>query len=322
MAHMVQQMAYVGATPWHGLGKPMAAGQPVNDKWRIESGFNWDAELRQVYYSKKINGRNVPTAIKGRFTLVRDDTQESLGVVSDRYKIVQPKEVLEFYRDLVADNGFEMETAGCLDGGRKIWALAKTGKNTRIMGQDQVGGYVLLATSYDGKMATIAKLTTVRVVCWNTLSASLNEDGQTQVSVGHNAVFNERNVKMQLGLIDGAWDNFVDNANILAQTKFTPAASLEFINRVIGDNAAKMDKKTGKVVASKQTEKLIHLAHNGKGQDYRAANGTYWGLVNAVTEYYDHHAKGKQDNRMNSAWFGRGDNIKQKAFSVALEMAA
>lgn len=111
--------------------------------------------------------------------LYRSDTKAPLSVVSNRYQVVQPREVLEFYRDLTEVSGYELETAGILKGGRKFWALAWTGQTTVLKGNDQVNGYLLLATSCDGTLATTATPTTVRVVCNNTLTISLN--GATQL---------------------------------------------------------------------------------------------------------------------------------------------
>lgn len=83
-----------------------------------------------------------------------------LSVVSNRYKVVQPHEVLHFYKDLVSAGGFELETAGVLKGGRKLWALAKTGHEARIKGNDRIKAYLLsLATSCDGTLCTTAQFT-------------------------------------------------------------------------------------------------------------------------------------------------------------------
>ena len=101
----------------------------------------------------------------------RSDTNAPLSVVSGRYQVVQPKEVLEFYRDLSEISGFELETAGVLKAGKKFWALARTGKETALKGNDVVKGYLLLATSCDGTLATTATPSTVRWVPSRCLTA-------------------------------------------------------------------------------------------------------------------------------------------------------
>jgi phage/plasmid-like protein (TIGR03299 family) len=102
--------------------------------------------------------------------------------------VVQPKEVLEFYRDLTEVSGYELETAGVLKAGRKFWALARTGKESALKGNDVVKGYLLLATSCDGTLATTATPTTIRVVCNNTLSIALN-GASSAIKVPHSTSF-------------------------------------------------------------------------------------------------------------------------------------
>ena len=114
--------------------------------------------------------------------LYRSDTKAPLSVVSQRYHTVQPRDVLEFYRDLTEVSGYELETAGVLKGGRKFWALARTGQGAALKDNDQVNGYLLLATSCDGTLATTATPTTIRVVCNNTLTIALDSVYSSVVS--------------------------------------------------------------------------------------------------------------------------------------------
>ena len=174
MAHLVEQMAYVGATPWHGLGNRLTQKQPL-EVWQREAGMNWQIQESPVHFKADTVG-NLGTiqSFPEQKVLYRSDTKSPLSVVSNRYQVVQPREVLEFYRDLTEVSGYELETAGILKGGRKFWALARTGQTTALKGNDQVNGYLLLATSCDGTLATSATPTTVRVVCNNTLTISLN----------------------------------------------------------------------------------------------------------------------------------------------------
>src|SRR5262249_42268235 len=116
-------IAYVGETPWHKLGEKLQEGQSIGE-WVRAARLDWDLERLPVQYSFDGTLRTM----NDRLVLVRSDTGTALSVVSGDYQIVQPKEVLEFYRDLVNYYGYALETAGALDGGRKIWALARTGK--------------------------------------------------------------------------------------------------------------------------------------------------------------------------------------------------
>jgi phage/plasmid-like protein (TIGR03299 family) len=227
MAHLIEQMAYVGATPWHGLGNRLTEKQPL-EVWQREAGMNWQIQDSPVHFKAEAAGHlgSIHTFPEQK-VLYRSDTKAPLSVVSHRYQVVQPREVLEFYRDLTEFSGYELETAGVLKGGRKFWALAKTGQTTALKGNDQVDGYLLLATSCDGTLATTATPTTVRVVCNNTLSISLN--GATHaIKVPHSTRFDPRIVKKQLGIAVSQWDEFMYRMRTLAERKVQTKEALSF----------------------------------------------------------------------------------------------
>jgi len=196
MAHEVQTMAYVDATPWHGLGNPLTPHQPI-EVWQKEAGMDWRINETEVLYSiAGGNGLHLKNNPEHK-VLFRSDTALPLSVVSKRYKVVQPADVLEFYRDLVSVGGFELETAGVLKGGKKLWALAKTGQETLLRGNDQVKAYLLLATSCDGTLCTTAQFTSIRVVCNNTLQMAVGASSGA-VKVPHSTAFDPVQVKQAL----------------------------------------------------------------------------------------------------------------------------
>ncbi|HCF4947163.1 TPA: DUF932 domain-containing protein, partial [Pseudomonas aeruginosa] len=174
MAHLIEHMAYVGEAPWHGLGSRLSPKQPL-EVWQREAGMDWQIQESPVHFKADAVGHlGSIHSFPEQKVLYRSDTKAPLSVVSQRYQVVQPREVLEFYRDLTQVSGYELETAGVLKGGRKFWALARTGQNTSLKGNDLVNGYLLLATSCDGTLATTATPTTVRVVCNNTLTIAVD----------------------------------------------------------------------------------------------------------------------------------------------------
>lgn len=326
MAHMIDMtggranMAYVGETPWHGLGSELTRGADL-DVWRVEAGLDWSVGRAQVAF--KPEGKGV--FVKGDSqVLYRDDTFAQLGIVSDRYQIVQPGEVLEFFRDIVGTGGLELETAGSLDGGKKVWALAKTGDGFSIMGQDRVEGYVLLSTSFDGSMATRAQFTSVRVVCNNTLQLAA-KDTKGAVIVPHSSTFDATGVKIDLGLIHGAFSTFEDQAQELAQRRLTNEEAMKLLAQVMVPSSVdkEFDQSTVSTKRFNQVLTVFDLyQHAGRGSNLRSAAGTAWGLVNAVTEYVDHHAARNTNNRFRSGQFGPGATMKQDAFNRALALVA
>ena len=131
MAHQIDEsnnranMAYVGKVPWHGLGQQIDANSTI-EEWKIAAGLDWHIQKRPIFYGvENADGSREPHVIPDRFAHVRSDTQAHLGIGSSRFQLMQPGDTLEFYRDLVDGSRFTIETAGALNGGAKLWALAR-----------------------------------------------------------------------------------------------------------------------------------------------------------------------------------------------------
>ncbi len=309
-------MAYVAETPWHGLGSKLPAGQSI-EAWQTASGMNWSIKETPVIYSVGPPPHlNFRSSLDSK-VLYRSDTLAPLSVVSNRYKPVQPKDVLDFFRSLVAAGGFELETAGCLKGGKKLWALAKTNQQTVLKGNDKVKAYLLLATSCDGTLCTQAFFTSVRVVCNNTLQLALGSSSGV-VKVPHSTRFDPKAVKESLGLGLSAWDQFSRSMKALANRPVSEAEARAYLETVLGDEF----EDDGKAHRPLQTVYEL-FSGKGLGADMQSAQNTAWGLLNSLTEFTDHRTKARsQDNRLNAAWFGAGAALKAKAFEEAMKLTA
>lgn len=319
MAHLVENMAYVGQTPWHGLGRQLDSGLPI-DEWVIQAGMDWriqEAPVRFIAGEREYLGEIKPFA--EHKVLYRSDTHAPLSVVGNRYKVVQPREILEFYRDLTEKSGFELETAGVLKGGRKLWALARTGQSTTLKGKDTTNAYVLLATACDGTMATTAQFTSVRVVCNNTLAVATSHGGGA-VKVPHRSVFDADAVKQSLGITVSAWDDFMYRLKTLSNRSVKGAEARTYLQRVMADpEKAAIGKGTERNMARVQAL----YEGQGLGATLASSQGTVYGLLNAVTQFVDHERRARsQDNRLDSAWFGQGAALKNKALEEALLLVA
>ncbi|MBS1208794.1 MAG: Mycobacteriophage Barnyard protein gp56 [Proteobacteria bacterium] len=319
MAHLVQKMAYVGETPWHGLGNQLVPKQPL-EVWAQQAGMAFQILETPVRYMAESAGMLGSIMTFGdQKVLYRSDTKAALSVVSNRFQVVQPREILEFYRDLTELSGFELETAGVLKEGRKVWALARTGLSASLKGNDTVNGYLLLATACDGTLATTAQFTSIRVVCNNTLAIALANGGQA-VKVPHSTSFDAQAVKQQLGVSISSWDSFMYRMRTLSERKVKSHEAMNFFLRVFTDPNA-----TATGLSNERAIKAVQTLYDGHGQgaELTSAKGTAWGLLNSVTEFVDHQRRARsQDYRLDSAWFGQGAVIKKKALDEALKMAA
>jgi len=312
-------MAYVGETPWHGLGNPLSPKQPL-EVWAEQSGMNFQIlETPVRYMAESVGALGSIMTFADQKVLYRSDTKAALSVVSNRYQVVQPREILEFYRDLTEISGFELETAGVLKEGRKVWALAKTGQTASLKGNDTVNGYLLLATACDGTLATTAQFTSIRVVCNNTLAIALSNGAQA-VKVSHSTSFDAQLVKQQLGVSVSSWDVFMYRMRTLSERKVKSREAMDFFLRVFND-----PEKTPANLTNERAIKAVQTLYDGRGQgsELSSAKGTAWGLLNSVTEFVDHQRRARsQDYRLDSAWFGQGAVLKKKALEEAFKLVA
>lgn len=310
------EMAYADETPWHGLGQKLDQTATMED-WRVAAGMDWEIVSTPLTFTGHDQAQHT---FPGKRVLQRSDDSSPLSVVSDRYKVVQPAEVLDYFTDLVQGQNMTMHTAGTLFGGKKFWGLAKLEEERFVkQNKDGIGGYVLLCTSCDGSLATTAKFTSIAVVCNNTLSYSLM-DKAGEVRTTHGAKFDPASVKSQLGLAREEYDSMMKMAEQLSATKITMDQADEFVKFLFANTRLNTGKAA--VEESKAYQTIIGLYEGaGMGADLSTREGTAWGLLNSVTEYIDHHVGCRtNDKRMNDAWFGWGNSVKNAAAQNLLEL--
>ncbi|MHA3114189.1 DUF932 domain-containing protein [Acinetobacter sp. ANC 4193] len=350
MAHLIENMAYVGETPWHGLGNSLTPNQPI-EVWAQQAGMDWRIESSNVsYMAQNERGHNIILPYEEQRVLYRSDTHAPLSVVSQRYQEVQPLEILEFYRDLTEQAGFELETAGVLKGGKKFWALAKTGQTSMLKGKDVSNGYILLATACDGTLATTAQFTSIRVVCNNTLAIALKGQSSSAgvVKVPHSTKFDAEKVKQQLGISVRAWEQHMYEMKQLSQRKVTQTEAAAYFDAVFNNtslsiadqddsiiqfyrNVATQTQNAAPSKAENKTEpngramsKVMTMFNGqGRGAELSSAKDTAYGLLCSITEFADHERRAmSQDHRLDSAWFGAGAALKQRGLEQALRLVA
>ncbi|MCO8089153.1 DUF932 domain-containing protein [Acinetobacter indicus] len=343
MAHQIEQMAYVGQTPWHGLGNQLSQNQPI-EVWAKQAGMDWRIESSNVsYMAQNSRGQSIIMPYDEQRVLYRSDTHAPLSVVSQRYQEVQPMEILEFYRDLTEQSGFELETAGVLKGGKKFWALARTGQTSALKGKDVSNGYILLATACDGTLATTAQFTSIRVVCNNTLAIALKGQSSSAgvVKVPHSTKFDAEKVKQQLGISVRAWDEHMYEMKQLTQRKVSQKEAKAYFDAVFNNSTMSISDPEENIiqfyrnVAQPAQEKKLEpngramnkaldmFNGQGRGADLSSAKDTAYGLLCSITEFVDHERRAMStDHRLDSAWFGVGASVKQRGLERALQMIA
>ena len=163
MAANVESMFYTREKPWHGLGIMVAEAPNSKDALRL-AGLNWKVLQEPVYTENK-------ELIQGYKANVRNSDRKVLGVVTDRYKVIQNEEAFAF-TDALLGEGVRYETAGSLQDGRRVWMLARLPREF-IIGGERISPYMVFSNTHDGSGAVKTALTPIRVVCNNTLNLAL-----------------------------------------------------------------------------------------------------------------------------------------------------
>lgn len=320
MTANVETMAYRFAdrtdVPWHGLGERVQRNEEVTTyEFQRRAGLLWEVVKEPLYIRKtKENEHYIADHVKTEaMALIRKDTAAVLNIVTSLYKEVQNTQIFEFFRKYCESGGLEMETAGSLDGGKTIWVLARMKYGFTLAGGDRVQSYVLLSNSHAGRKGR-GKITAIRVVCANTLAAALFGGG-AEIAFSHKSVFDPEAIRQALGLPEQQVAAFAQQCEFLTSRPLNGASFKNFINTLF---PVEVDKEGEKKVPRWQEK--VQTAYTQ--QPMAGLPDTWWQAYNAVTYAVDHDSsRSDKAARLNSNWFGNGEKIKQRAFTVAMEMA-
>lgn len=310
-------IAFVGDVPWHGLGQPLTKNADL-ETWRREAGLDWEALEAPVTAGEF-------GLAKDYKAIVRSDNRKVLAIVGSKYQLVQPGEVLDFFESLIHGAGWYMHTAGVLKEGNRVWAMATNDQVEKVGKGDDVCNNLLLATSMDGSMRTMVTETSIRVVCNNTLSYAVSdsERRRTGMKISHRQAWDPDAVKAIMAMRSDNFKTFIQASQRMAQTGISLADTRVVLHRIFKTDVQPNTSWLGSLADRKASQELSEsrgfrsvlalFQGEGRGSALKTSKGTVWGLLNAVTEYVDHYMGNTDDGRLDSAWFGRGAEIKNRA---------
>ena len=307
-------MFYTGDKPWHKLGthldNPATAREAI-----VAAGLNYAIAKEPMYLANS-------KVIEGKFANVRQDTKDFLGIVGDRYQIIQNTEAFTFFDSVVGDGKAIYETTGALGKGERVWILAKLPGEMVIAREDVVEKYLILTNNHNGLSCLQMYFSPVRVVCQNTLNASLG-DAKNGISIRHvgNIQSKVDEARRVLNISFNYYEEFEKICKQLVDVKMDTKKSDLYFNDVLGikendeDSTRKLNEKN----------QLLHLFEYGKGQSNPAIKHTAYAAYNAVTEYVDHYKTVKnlgedKTNQLKNIWFGTGASFKEEAFNKAVAL--
>ena len=311
-------MMYAGEVPWHKLGTRL--NEPATAREAIDAaGLNYLAELKPIQTSDGI-------PIPQRKAVIRSDSREVLGVVGNSYVPVQNHQAFGFLDAVVADDNLRYHTAGALGKGERVWMLAKLPDSIRVKNSDDVTEkFLLLSNSHDGSSALRVHFTPIRVVCANTLAIAARNGRGQGISIIHKGDLATKVKQAQevLGLARQFYEDADEQIQRLANHYPSMRQLEEYFRQVYPDSPDGESSRTKNV-----RQEMLRLFEQGIGHDIPEIRHTTWTALNAVTEYVDHYrsTRGKSStdrasNRLESAWFGSGARLKERAWDLAVKMA-
>lgn len=313
MAHELEmingqaQHAYVGELPWHGLGVQVEPDISPAEMMKA-AGVDW--RVQEVESFVNFNGKTIPT---GQKALVRETDGRVLTQVGKNWHPVQNEEAFDFFAEFVDRGQMEMHTAGSLKNGEIIWALAKVNDDFELFNGDKVESYMLFSNPHQYGKTIDIRFTPIRVVCNNTLTLSLQQQGQAAVRVNHRSQFDADAVKEMMGIAHFKMGQYKEMAEFLGSKRTTEETVKQYFGHLLGMS----NKNEGEL--SRKGKRAMEVLQEQPGAEF--AEGTFWTAFNAITYMTDHELGRTADTRLQSAWYGANRKLKTDALELALEMA-
>lgn len=329
MSHNIEQIAYAGETPWHGLGVKIEDNLTPAQMLKA-AGLDWKVERVPL---KTVDG----TPVTSHFGLRRDTDQRILGICGSDWKPTQNSQAFKFFDKFTRAGSMKMDTAGSLRNGQLTWALASLQKGFTLAGGDEVKGYCLLSNPHVWGKRIRNKITSVRVVCNNTLDMALVGKGEYEFAMTHVREFTDElqeEAKATMGLATEQLKAFEDAARHLSKRRYNDDSVMVYLTELLQPSTKAIEEYRAKVANANKGDEVNMAEHLNRraaqvlgvletqpGANMKSAKGTYWGLLNAVTYVVDHKLGWTQDARLDSAWFGPNANLKKAAMTLAIDHA-
>jgi phage/plasmid-like protein (TIGR03299 family) len=332
MPDNIGEMFYTGEIPWHRKGLALAKPATMEEALRA-GGLDWC-----VGETDLLTADDPPSPVPMRKAIVRLDRpagHESrvLGVAHRGFQPLQNRDGAMLFDAIFGHGRPVYHTGGYLGRGHIVWLLAKLDKPRKITPGDVVEPYALFANSHDGSMAINIRLTMVRVVCQNTLALALKEQRGQAFRRGHQGklVDHAEAARTFFAATMKELDYVADKFVYLSSKTCNEDQFEEIINALLPEpkKPRNADANLGLRKAwqsniervRKAREKISDLRQSGLGMNLEGSSGTFWGVLNAILEFVDHHQEGDKSG-LSYALLGEGMDLKARAFSLVLAKAA
>ena len=275
MAANVETMFYVREVPWHGLGTRVMEA-PTSKDALIAAWLDWKVVQEPIYTGTE-------EQIDGYRANVRERDRKVLGVVTERYKVIQNEEAFAF-TDALLGEGVRYETAGSLQGGRKVWVLAHMPHEYIISGE-RISPYLLFSNTHDGSGAVKVALTPIRVVCNNTLNLALSTAKRCWSTIHTGDIRNKmQEAENTLLLADQYMDSLGKEFEALRMKKLNDKQVMEYIEILLPIE----DGSTPQQIRNMKRLQEDMKARYFDAPDLKGVGKNAYRFVNAVSDFATH----------------------------------
>lgn len=275
MAANVESMFYVRETPWHGLGtKVMEA--PSSKEALSLAGLDWRVLQEPIYTENE-------ELVEGYKANIRDSDRKVLGVVTDRYKVIQNEEAFAFTDELLGE-GVRYETAGSLQGGKKVWLLAHLPHEYIISGE-RISPYLLFSNTHDGSGAIKVALTPIRVVCNNTLNLALSTAKRSWSMIHTGDIKGKMNeAKDTLFMAEKYMDSLGKEFETLRMKKISDSKVMEYIEMLLPVEENSTPQQARNIKKLQEDMKIRYF----DAPDLQDVGRNAYRFINAVSDFATH----------------------------------
>ncbi len=315
MVAAVETMAYVEdrGTPWHGLGTPVP-GLMTAAEALVAAELDWDVEFQTVQAG---NGRLFPN----KRATVRASDGAPLGIVGDRYQIIQNRDAFAFADNLVDSGEAKYETAGSLHGGKRVFLSMELGHlDINVKGDDSdTKMFLMLTNSHDSATAAEGVITPIRTVCQNTLNLALST-AKASFKIRHTGDITAKLLQAReaLGISFKYAEDFGKLAQRLALKKVTDAQVLDILQNAVFP----IDVETASEERLAEHASTLAMENYLQSENLDPIRGTAWGALNGIAEFVDYgmtykgQTSSDDDVRTNSLLWGTAQGKKQTALKA------
>lgn len=278
MSANVETMFYTFAgensVPWHGLGTRIETA-PTSEDAIVAAGLDWNVIQEPVYTSEGV-------LIPGYKANIRDTDRKVLGMVTNKYKIVQNKDAFSFTDSLLGE-GVRYETAGSLASGKRVWMLARL--EDRQITDEKISPYLVFTNNHDGTGAVKVAITPVRVVCQNTLNLAL-QTAERSWSAAHMGNIEDKlnEAKKTLLNAESYLECLEEEFGELKMQKLTDDQVVQYIKELIP-----MDEKASDRIKSNTKEMWVDIMDRYLyTPNLQPLEKSAYRFVNAVSDFATH----------------------------------